>query len=85
MVYLPGDAPEKSVTEYSGAGYADTPMSFQINGERHRVIEILESGLEETDGLEGIPRKFWKVLDSNRLKYVLTYHAASDSWDIEPL
>jgi len=40
--------------------------------------------VEETDGLEGLTRQVWRVVDEEGTAYRLTYHYVSDFWEIAP-
>ena len=73
---------EHRVIAYSGSRFADEPREFYLGEERHLVTRVICSSLEQSQGLEGLTRQVWKVIDDSGEAFTLTHHRTGDFWEI---
>ena len=73
---------EHRVIAHSGCSYSNVPLEFFVGEERHIVSRVEASWLEESEGMEGMTRQVWRVVDSDGGRFRLTYHKISDFWEI---
>ena len=74
---------EHRVIAHSGCSYANVPLEFFTGEDRHVVQRIVGTWLEEREGIEGMTRQVWRVLDRDGGIFRLTYYYVSDFWEIE--
>lgn len=74
---------EGEVETYDGSRGASSPRGFRIGGERHEVVKVLKTWIEETHGLEGLYRQYWDVVDQDEGRFLLIHYRESDFWEIE--